>query len=536
DPAAFGLHDPGLRDAGVLARRARRHAVARRLAGVHRRRGDRGRRARAPRDPEHEGPAHDARRRGAPGAAGGPRRARQAPGVRRRGARLPRAAQPDELAHGPGPPLARRRPQQLRGRGSRVPHARPEQGVALHGPQQVPARLVGERVDRAPGVPDVRPPGRVVRRRGGEGRRRALEPPGARPRGGGDRSHGAHGLRHLQQPTGGAAPVGVHRAPGGAGARPGPGRSAALQARRRAGAGAPTHVRGRPESGRPPRMMLRRLLLNAGSIVTHETLNRATTFVLYLIVARYLDDAAFGRLSLSLTLLYIVQVLAGFGLRTYMSREVARDRATAGRYLGNGLVVSLAASLVALGLLAALTWGAGYPPETRRAVLLFGLGAVPYAVGSVCQGLFQGLERMQLIPAVNVPANVLKLAAAVLLLEGGSGIGAVALAVTGSQLLAAGVSLVLALRLVGAAGVRAAVDRESLVAVARGSAAFMGIDAVVAVWSVLPLFLLSLYASEAEVGHFGAATQLLVPASLVVTAVMVAALPTLSRGFVEGAA
>lgn len=283
-------------------------------------------------------------------------------------------------------------------------------------------------------------------------------------------------------------------------------------------------------------MMLRRLLLNAGSIVTHETLNRATTFVLYLIVARYLDDAAFGRLSLSLTLLYIVQVLAGFGLRTYMSREVARDRTTAGRYLGNGLVVSLAASLVALGLLAALTWGAGYPPETRLAVLLFGLGAVPYAVGSVCQGLFQGLERMQLIPAVNVPANVLKLAAAVLLLEGGSDIGAVALAVTGSQLLAAGVSLVLALRLVGAAGVRAAVDRESLVAVARGSAAFMGIDAVVAVWSVLPLFLLSLYASEAEVGHFGAATQLLVPASLVVTAVMVAALPTLSRGFVEGAA
>jgi len=282
-------------------------------------------------------------------------------------------------------------------------------------------------------------------------------------------------------------------------------------------------------------MNVRRFVTNIGSILTSEAFNRAVTFVIYLLIARYFDDAIFGRLSLALTLLYITQVLASFGLNTYIAREASKEPGAVGRYFVHGTLVALAASAMAYLGLVTFTLAVGYAAETRAAILLLGISTAPFAVAAVCHGIFQALERMHLIPIVNVPANVLKLGVALVLLERGAALEGVILAMVGAQLLASVGVFLTALRIVRLQRSSLAIRVHHLKGLVRGASAFVGIDAVIALWTGLPLMLLSLFAAEADVGRYSAAYQLIVPVSLLMNATMIAALPLMSRTLTEGA-
>lgn len=282
-------------------------------------------------------------------------------------------------------------------------------------------------------------------------------------------------------------------------------------------------------------MNLRRFITNIGSILTSEALNRAVTFVVYLLVARYFDDATFGRLSLAFTFFYLTQVVGSFGLNTYISREASKDREGIGRYLIHGIVVALCASSLAYLALMVVTQVAGYAADTRSAILLLCVSAVPFAVSTVCHGVFQALERMHLIPMVNVPLNIMKLAAAFVLVERGVGVGGVILALVVVQFIAAIAAFLIALRIARTEGSSLAFEIGHLGRLVRAASAFVGIDAVIALWSGLPLLLLSLFAAEAEVGHYSSAHQLIVPVSLLMTSTMVAALPLMTRSLAQGA-
>ncbi|TEU13176.1 MAG: hypothetical protein E3J25_06220, partial [Anaerolineales bacterium] len=59
---------------------------------------------------------------------------------------------------------------------------------------------------------------------------------------------------------------------------------------------------------------LRRIARNAASILASDIVSRATTFVLYALVARYLGAVEFGQMSLALSMFYTFGVFAGAGL------------------------------------------------------------------------------------------------------------------------------------------------------------------------------------------------------------------------------
>ena len=59
----------------------------------------------------------------------------------------------------------------------------------------------------------------------------------------------------------------------------------------------------------------RRAVGNALSVLTSAAVTRATTFVLYALVARSLGTFEFGQMSLALTFFFLFQVLAVAGLR-----------------------------------------------------------------------------------------------------------------------------------------------------------------------------------------------------------------------------
>ena len=178
---------------------------------------------------------------------------------------------------------------------------------------------------------------------------------------------------------------------------------------------------------------------NALSILTSDVMNRATSFVLYALVARHLGAHEFGQLALAFTLFYAFQVLAAAGLKTLITREVAKDRSRTGSYFINGSILVVVSSLCSFVALVAFVYVLQYPPDTRRVILLLSLGLLPYAFSAVCEGIFQAWERMHYIACVNVPLNVVKIACAFLLLSGQYGLDAVVLIVVSSLVAIAGI-------------------------------------------------------------------------------------------------
>src|SRR4051794_28665389 len=90
-----------------------------------------------------------------------------------------------------------------------------------------------------------------------------------------------------------------------------------------------------------------RPMSNAVALFTSDAMNRATTFVLYALVGRALGATEFGRLAIALTFFYIFQVIASAGLKTLITREVAKDLTKTNYYLVNGALVAAIASVAA---------------------------------------------------------------------------------------------------------------------------------------------------------------------------------------------
>jgi O-antigen/teichoic acid export membrane protein len=274
-------------------------------------------------------------------------------------------------------------------------------------------------------------------------------------------------------------------------------------------------------------LTLRNVGANALSILTSDVLNRATSFVLYAMVARHLGAFEFGQLSLALTLFYVFQVSALAGLKTLIVRQVAKERSETGLYFINGCAIVVFSSLLSLGVLCAFVRLLHYPPATNLVILLLSLGLIPYAISAVCEGIFQAWERMRYIAYVNVPVNIAKMVGAYLLLSRGQGLYTVILILLSSFFAIAGMEVWILLRRFPLRP--ATISFPFSLATIRSASTFLGIDGAVAIESSLNVILLSKLATETQVGLYSAATQLMVPLVLVYQSIAQSIFPVMCR-------
>ena len=270
-------------------------------------------------------------------------------------------------------------------------------------------------------------------------------------------------------------------------------------------------------------------------MLTSDVLNKGTTFLIYILVARELGTYAFGQMSLALTLFYSFQVVATFGMQTLITREVAKDSEYSGKYFASSLLVGLATSLGAMALLTAAVILLDYPIETRDIILITSLGLVPFAVGTICEAVIRGWEKMHLIALVQVPVNLAKVLATCYVLWSGGNIFQVIIVIVAARFLIA-----IALLLITVKNLRPWQtnfwDLSFAQSIMRRSTTFVGIDTVTAWWTSLNIVLLSKLTSETDVGLYNAANQLMIPMGIFYQSVMVAAFPIMCRKFSGGPA
>jgi len=274
-----------------------------------------------------------------------------------------------------------------------------------------------------------------------------------------------------------------------------------------------------------------RIARNSVAVTGALLLQRASNFVLYILIARHLGVLAFGQFSLVYTFYIIFQVPAMFGLVSLIVREVAKDKSHYSKYLVNGHLIVLISSLLSLGLLILTVNLLGYSGEVIRATYLLGLALIPFAMCKVCEAIFQAFERMQFIVYAFGLADLVKIVLVWLLLFRGFGL----LQVLAVLVVIQSVMLIIEWFFIYHYFPRPSwtIDLAFSKKLTRVATTFLGISLFAILFLRVNVIILSKFEGEVAVGFYNAAFQLTYVFMIASRSITDAIYPVLSRTFID---
>jgi O-antigen/teichoic acid export membrane protein len=173
-----------------------------------------------------------------------------------------------------------------------------------------------------------------------------------------------------------------------------------------AAAGGPTRLQTAPPS------VARRIFRNSAFPMAASLLNKAVDLGFAIIMFRLLGAEGVGAYTFAGVLTTYFDIVVGWGLATLITRDVARDHAQAGRYLGNATALRLVLWLGAVGVTSLLTGpfasALDISGPLALAIWLLVLGLLPSLLAGVVSALFMAHERMDLPAGVTVFSTISK--------------------------------------------------------------------------------------------------------------------------------
>lgn len=277
---------------------------------------------------------------------------------------------------------------------------------------------------------------------------------------------------------------------------------------------------------------LQRLLSNTALAFVANVVVRASTSLLFILIGRNLGPADAGVFTLGTTYFTIVFGLSALGLHELLVRELSPRRDESAHYALNYLLIRLATTMLTyLGLVVALRLVLPYNAETEQVILILSLAALPEAVFSIAQALFESHE-MLMVPAVAALINSgVKIIGGFLLLQAGAGVIELAwlMVIAGTlSLLAFPPGLVRLFRQVPQR-LRAGFDWAFSRAQLRETPGFFTIHLFSLLDYQTDAFLISLLLTERDLGYYTAALTITLAISMLSFAVRAAIYPVMAR-------
>ncbi len=170
---------------------------------------------------------------------------------------------------------------------------------------------------------------------------------------------------------------------------------------------------------------VRRFAKNFVALTISQFVAMGLALLLVVMITRYLGSDSYGKLGVGMAVGAILTIFAPLGLDQLMVREVARDKSSAAKYLGNVLVLESFLSIPCFGLIALASWIMRLPPESAAILFIAGGYYILVSLAGNIKNIFQAYEKMEYTAVLSAIRSVVTVAlgAAVLLL--GYGIVAV---------------------------------------------------------------------------------------------------------------
>lgn len=170
---------------------------------------------------------------------------------------------------------------------------------------------------------------------------------------------------------------------------------------------------------------VRRVAKNSLIPMATSLVNKAIDTVFAMLMLRVLGPEGAGKYAFAIVVVGYFEIFTNFGLNTLLTREVAKDRGQANRYLSNTTIMRLILCLAVAPILALfiLTWPrfSTLPNDTVMAVLLLALGLIPGGVSAALSSVFTAHEKMEYPAAITTVTTLVKVTLGAIVLLSGFG-------------------------------------------------------------------------------------------------------------------
>lgn len=274
---------------------------------------------------------------------------------------------------------------------------------------------------------------------------------------------------------------------------------------------------------------VRSVLRNSGLLGVAKLLERATGFVVALLVAAHLGADGLGTYAAALAIYGLIAIISDAGASNYLVREISREPDRTAAYAVHVSIMGfgIAVVCVLVGQLVVPLLGYSDVLERSVGVILFSL--LPRILNSVQEAVFVSHGRLGFQAVTRFVTSMGFVIAATVLLREGYGVPAILGALVVSEYVVAIVYFMLISRFI--AKLRPAFDRAFASRIVREIRAFAASSALGALFARPEVVILSLIVSEREVGLYAAAMRLAELPGLLPEVVMTNVFPLLSKSF-----
>ncbi len=152
----------------------------------------------------------------------------------------------------------------------------------------------------------------------------------------------------------------------------------------------------------------RRFAKNSLAPIVLNLFNRGIDFAFAAIMLRILGPADAGTYYYAVVIFGWFDTITNFGLNLLLTREVARDRASAGRYLLNSSVLRLALAALGVPLLALFLVIQRPDALAVGAIIILYIGLVPSSLSVGLTALFYAFEKAEIPNAITTVSAIFK--------------------------------------------------------------------------------------------------------------------------------
>ncbi len=269
------------------------------------------------------------------------------------------------------------------------------------------------------------------------------------------------------------------------------------------------------------------LIKNVSFNLMADASDRIGNYVLVILISRMLDPKASGIYSISLTYFSIGLLISYWGLGNILTREVAKDQNSFGRFFSNAIVLRMGFSILTFIAIISFLQFANYDQETNKIIFLLTVSILPGSLNQLISAAFMAFEKIKYLSIVSMILSVVKICLGFVFLNSNGGLFSIALLLMGCEYLALLVNSLLARKYLPEFIFQ--LDFNFCLKLIKIAFPMFGLAIVMMLDTKAETIIVSLLLGETSVGFYTAANTILGIFILFPESIRYAALPLLAR-------
>ena len=273
----------------------------------------------------------------------------------------------------------------------------------------------------------------------------------------------------------------------------------------------------------------RAVVRNSAVLGVAKLLERAVGFIVALLVASSLGVAGLGMYATAWAVFGLLSVAGDAGITNYLVREISRDRASTGTYTVHLTVVGVALSAVLMLAAHVAVPHLGYSSELRTSVSIVTLAILPRVLNGIQEAVFVAHGRVGFETLTRLLTSTTYVLVVAWLLARGHGVPALLRALVATEFAVTVLYFVLINRFI--VRLRPVFRFSTATRMVREMKAYTASTALAAFFARPEILILSVLATERDVGLYSAAMRITELPLLVPEVLMINVFPVLSGAY-----